>query len=186
MNNNNPMTLKQLRNVANSPLTPHFLRKLGFRVKITHRRYYKYLKAGQVITTTPYSYTEALDYFDGYYNCAENIIKEGLQTKGGDTQVSIYKNNELIWETFVECSKKDNFNHHIAIEIAMKRLKKWQEDITKDCLFGFYSATIDNYHGHTVREGINGNKVAVTAIYDDPTCPGYMWPDTIFVGLVKK
>jgi hypothetical protein len=144
-------------------LSVHTIRKNGYRVEVTHRRLYKFLSEGNVITTDPISEYESSLAF------SEQERRNGLQQKGGSTSVRIFgSSGKLLWETLVVCSKKDNYSKSLGVEIALNRLAEW----TNRKVSYLFTADV-RAAGEVVWEGIDGKEYRGQYISDFPDAHDY-------------
>ena len=173
--------------MKNENITIHQLRLLGFRVQVIHRRIYKYLNQGNVITTPPLSHYDVSARFDPH-----DII-HGLQPKGGTTTVRIFygEYDKLLWETTTICRSDETFNRKIGIEVAMKRLKEWTYSTINKMLvdnklyIASYSEESNKYGGYCIYRDLNGKEVVCTDVCQDVNWLNKIgWPDNKVIGIV--
>lgn len=160
----------------------HSLRKQGFKVEVTHRRIYKYVRNGVVHTTKPLSRYEASIRLLSYEE------REGLQSKGGSTTVVVLHNGKEFFNTTVLCSKNDNFNPKTGVKIAMERMvKKCFETLCNEGYrWAFYSEQYSKIYGTVVYKSLDGmNTIECSFLANDPSGEFYKWDDKVFVDIVK-
>jgi len=86
-------------------MTVEQLRKSGYRVFVTHRRYYPNIPS-------PLTKDEAI------------IYHTQPEPKGGVTTIEIYHHDDLLASGYANCSFKDNFVRRLGVNIALGRALK--------------------------------------------------------------
>jgi hypothetical protein len=91
-------------------MTVSSLRKEGFKVKVTHRRYWQDPIFRTPLNKTPTALFEEDDY----------IYSDFASPRGGETQVELEKDGIRVVGVS-KCSKKDGYNKKRGVQIAIGR-----------------------------------------------------------------
>ncbi len=171
-------------------MSVHLLRSTGFRVEITHRRFYKHMCNGNVVMSEPLAEFEAELVF------TPEEMTHGLQQKGGETTVRITTPYGKDWSTTVVCSKRDNFSRKIAVDIALDRFNKDDKflvGIVDDMLkangymIAAWSETAASQYGYCTYKDVNGKLINTTAVFNTLSfyMTDYNWDDKQIIGFVE-
>jgi hypothetical protein len=91
-------------------ITVKSLRQRGYNVKISHFRYLGDKFKSHDLTS--------------YHHIRTEKWQDRINPHGGLTTVQVCDaNNNPLWETEARCSKEDNFNRKVALNICMGRLE---------------------------------------------------------------
>lgn len=83
-----------------------------YKVFVKHRRYYQLVIDGRNMVVGPFTKKEAANYgYDHRY----------IHSKGGTTEIDIFKNGKLLASGGAICSLKDSFVRKIGLSIALGR-----------------------------------------------------------------
>lgn len=90
-------------------MTVQELRQQGFKVRVTHRRFFKRGDSKVLLSRKEYYYDDGIQYSDD------------ILPKGGETIIEITTPAGYEYEGVALCSKKDAFNRKEGVRIALER-----------------------------------------------------------------